>query len=159
MWCLLPDLGKTGFGCDSTKSYYGMWVSNGGLAPPAKGKRGRQEFYAYPGNGFYPANRFHGNGWSVYPGTALPKGQDVEVKVYELTQRPENAPTAATLAKAAKEVKVDYTKRNGDQGGWEGGWLVFEPQVTVEPGKIVWVSMKCGAVRISYVVEFIDGQF
>ena len=161
MWCLHPELPKSGFGCDATKQFFGMWVSNGGLAASSKAKRrGRApEFHAYPGNGFYPASRLRGNGWSLYPGGAIQTGE-VDLKVYELAARPAMPFTAATLPKDAKEVKIGFQKVTpGTGGGWAAGWVVFEPEVEKTPGKIYWVSLKAGSVRIGYVVEFTAGEF
>lgn len=160
MWCLHHDLVKTGFGCDSKKEYFAMWVSNGGMAPRPKTKRrGKEvEFYAYPGNGYYPVSRLKGNGWSVYAGSALPPDEP-EIHVFELTARPDMPFTSATIPKDAKEVKVDYQKLSRGRGGWAPGWVVFEPGVKPDAGKIYWVSLKSGTVRIGYVVEFIGDEF
>jgi hypothetical protein len=160
MWCLHPNLTKSGFGCDAEREFFAMWVSNGGLAADPKARRREKEleFYAYPGDGYYPVGRLRGQGWSVYSGAPL-SAEEPEIHVYELTSRPAAPFTSATIPKDAKEVKIDYQKRNGDEGGWTRGWIVFEPQVTPEPGKIFWVSVESGRVRIGYAVEFIDGEF
>lgn len=152
MWCLHPFLAKTGFGRDGTNEFYAMWVSEGGLANNGKSKS-RQEFHAYPGNGFYPLSRLHGNGWSVYSGSALAPGE-AEIKMYQLTARPEMPLNAANMPKDATEVKIGFQKRNGSEGGWTLGWEVFEPDVKPKVGDIYWISVKSKSVRFGYVVEF-----
>lgn len=152
MWCLHPNLPKSGFGCDQTKQYSGMWVSEGGVAVSDKKRKGRPlEFHAYPGNGFYPVSRLHGAGWSIYPGSSVPDTEP-EIKIYELASRPVNPLNAATMPKDAREIKIGFQKFNTGQPGW----VVFEPDITPAAGKIYWVSFKSGAVRFGYVVEFID---
>jgi|GEM_PF-3400593 len=63
------------------------------------------------------------------------------------------------LAKNRGMVKIGFEKFNDGSGGWGTGWVVFEPEIKPEAGKIYWVSVKSGAVRIGYVVEFIADEF
>jgi hypothetical protein len=87
----------------------------------------------------------HGNAWSLY-GAGVPKSADeVEVKVYKLSSRPDK-PFAANAKIPGSEIPVKYVSIAMMNG------INFEPEEPAKRG-IYWVVAKGGGIRESYLVE------
>jgi hypothetical protein len=160
-WCLHPDLAQTGFGSDPTKEFMAMWVSDGSTAAGANSgreKQRRRDFHAWPGEGFFPAARMKGNGWSIYPPDPIDP-EKVHLRVFELKQRLDRPLASSVTPEGATEIKIPFQHVETEKSPWRHGTIVFEPELDPEPGKIFWVSLKSGSVRLSYCVEFIEDDF
>lgn len=137
-WCLNPPMGKAGFGT-AGDNYSAMWCMDG------SGKGKTPEFWAYPGQGFYPQEYVHGTAWSVYFQEKIDDLDKVEVEVFRLTKRPEKAlPMHGEIE--GHVVPILYKSKSMLNG------INFEPEEPNRKG-IYWVRVTGGGVRLGYVVE------
>jgi hypothetical protein len=138
-WCLNPPFEETGFG-SAGKKYSAMWALGGG------GKK-NDEPWGYPGKGFYPLDRMHGNGWSLYLTGKAPPKKELTVEVYEMSKRPEELFTwGEEVPGRAMPVEYVATYENA---------INFEPDSKpITDRGIYYVRIKGGDVREQYLVEF-----
>ncbi len=137
-WCLNPPMGKAGFGT-AGDSYSAMWCMDG------SGNGTPPEFWAYPGQGFYPQEFMHGTAWSIYFQEKIDDLDKVEVEVFRLTKRPEKAlPMHGEIE--GHVVPILYKSKSMLNG------INFEPEDPTRKG-IYWVRVTGGGVRLGYVVE------
>ena len=98
-WCLNAPMKYAAFG-SAGGSFSAMWCMN------SEGKRAKDSC-SYPGKGFFPKERVHGNAWSLYlPGSA-PAKKDLSVEVYRLPKRPERA-FGMTEEIPGRKLPVEY---------------------------------------------------
>lgn len=159
-WCLHPELAMTGFGRDATSQYLGMWVIKG--SGPAGGgtqrKKRRNDLSTWPGQGFFPASRMNGDAWSIYPNEPV-SNDKLEIRVFELPKRLDRPLAASATPEGGKPINIGFIQASAPPGPGVGGNIVFEPEVEIKAGKIYWVSMKAGAFRLCYCVEFVADDF
>jgi hypothetical protein len=137
-WCLNPPMEKTGFGSGGSQ-YSAMWAMDSG------GKR-NSESWAYPGKGFFPVDRLHGNGWSLYLTERAPAAKELEVKVFKLSKRPETTIPWSDEPEG-RELSVDYVSTYLNA-------INFEPDEKPITGRgIYYVRVEGGSVREQYLVE------
>lgn len=135
-WCLNPPMGRTGFG-HAGGSYAAMHCFD-------TSSEGTRKPWAYPGQGFYPKEYLHGNGWSLYlPETAPPKDR-LTVEVFKLTRIPLKAPK--WTEEPGRKLDVPYVSTYNNA-------INFEPSSETISGRgIYWVRIKGGGVREQYPV-------
>ena len=137
-WCLNPAMGKVGFGTAGS-SYSAMWCMD------ASGKGKKPDFWAYPGQGFYPQEYVLGNAWSVYFDGNIADLDKVEVEVFRLSKRPEKAlPMQGEID--GRSVPILHKSKSMIRG------INFEPKDPTQKG-IYWVRITGGGARCGYVVE------
>jgi len=137
-WCLNPPMGKVGFG-SAGDSYSAMWCMDG------SGNGKTPEFWAYPGQGFYPQEYVHGTGWSVYFQEKIDDLDKVNVEVFRLTKRPEKAlPLHGEIE--GHVVPILHKSKSMLNG------INFEPEEPTRKG-IYWIRVTGGGARFGYVVE------
>lgn len=137
-WCLNPAMGKVGFGT-AGDSYSAMWCMDG------SGKGKTPEFWAYPGQGFYPQEFILGNAWSCYFQENIDDLDKVNVEVFRLTKRPEKALPMHGLIDG--HIVPILHKSAAPRSG-----INFEPEEPTRKG-IYWVRITGGGARYGYVVE------
>ena len=137
-WCLNAAMGKTGFGSAGPK-FSAMWAMDG------SGTRS-EESWAYPGKGFFPIERLHGGGWSLYLPARAPAAGALEVTVHKLTSRPEELfGWSDRVPGEALPVPFVRTYQNA---------INFEPDAKPVTQKgMYYVRVKGGEVREQYLVE------
>jgi hypothetical protein len=137
-WCLNPPMGKVGFG-SAGASYSAMWCMD------RSGKGKTPEFWAYPGQGFYPQEYVLGNAWSVYFAQSISDVSKVEVEVFRLSKRPEKAlPLHGDID--GRVVPILHKSKSLLNG------INFEPEEPNRKG-VYWVRVTGGGLRCGYVVE------
>ncbi|MEM7144999.1 MAG: hypothetical protein AAF591_07665 [Verrucomicrobiota bacterium] len=137
-WCLNPPLQKTGFG-SAGKKYSAMWALGGG------GER-NDDPWGYPGRGFFPIERLHGNGWTLYLTEKAPNSKELEVEVYEMSTRPEDLITWGDEV-PGRALPVDYVSTYQNA-------INFEPDAKpITERGIYYVRISGGGVREQYLVE------
>jgi len=105
------------------------------------------DFWSYPSNGFYPKERVHGNGWSVYFGEYLDKDNPPEIEIYRLKELPK---------KKLNRKKIDGEKMTIKSTDVYLNSVIFQPidptsfQPLSQPG-IYAVFVSGGGTRASYV--------
>lgn len=135
MWCLHPQLGRTGFGIKG--SYSAMYVKDdtGGKAP--------RKGWCYPGRGYFPLDFLHHNAWSYYSSEELPAS--LQVEVFKIRKTPEK-PYSKNEEIPGERLPVPFTKVMGT-------WVNFEPlQETVGRGTY-WVRLKAPGFHAGYLVD------
>ena len=135
-WCLNPPMGKAGFG--SQGAYSAMWATD------TSGSHSL-DFWAYPGEGYYPEEYLLANSWSAYFNDKLPAAAEIEITIFKLSKRPEKMPISADdLPGKRVEVLHKSTYLNA---------LNFE---VAYPGKkrgIYWVQIKGRGIKHRYLVD------
>jgi hypothetical protein len=116
-----------------------MWAMDSG------GSR-NSEPWSYPGRGFFPADRVHGTGWSLYLTEKAPPKDDLTVEVHKLSRRPEKLLSwSDELPGRALPVPYVSTYMNA---------INFEPDSNpVTDRGIYYVRIEGGGVREQYLVE------
>jgi hypothetical protein len=136
-WCLNPPMDKVGFG-EAGGGYSAMWCME-------SGGKSIKDSWAYPGKGLFPLEYMHGNAWSLY-GAGVPKSIDeVKVRVFKLSSRPDK-PFSANADIPGREIPVNYVSKASMNG------INFEPEEPAKRG-IYWVTVNGGGLRESYLVE------
>lgn len=135
-WCLNPPMTRSGFG--ESGRFSAMWAMDSG------GQRLRDS-WGYPGKGFFPKERLHGNGWSLYLTERAPDAKKLTVEVYKLGKRPEK-PLSATGEVNGRPLPVEYVSTYLNA-------INFEPESGTVGRGIYWVRIRGGGVRESYLVE------
>jgi hypothetical protein len=140
--CLHPALRKTGFGY--AEPFAAMWTSD-----RSGGTKTELDFIAYPPRGWVPLRYFHARAaWSVaFPsGRAMPKADEIEVRVYELDENYARGETPLAL----------------DHEGVAGNLLGFRPALPgLAHGARFWVAIdgleqRAKGPSIAYLVEFVE---
>jgi hypothetical protein len=136
-WCLNPPMDKVGFG-EAGGGFSAMWCME-------SGGKSIKDSWAYPGKGLFPLDYMHGNAWSLY-GAGVPKSMDeVKVRVFKLSSRPDK-PFSANADIPGREIPVNYVSKASMNG------INFEPEEPAKRG-IYWVTVNGGGLRESYLVE------
>jgi hypothetical protein len=135
MWCLSPELGKTGFG-----------IAGGFAAMNVKDTSGStySESWAYPGKGWFPRSRLHGDAWSLYLKKDAPVASEVKVRMWKLLRAPKDALQNADFP-VGREIKIKaiFTNRH---------CINFEPDIVA--GKdTYWISVEGTGVSEKYLVD------
>jgi hypothetical protein len=137
-WCLNPPMEVTGFGSAGSK-YSAMWAMDSG------GKR-NSDSWAYPGKGFFPVDRLHGNAWSLYLTESAPAADELEVKVYKMSRRPDKTIPWGDEPDG-REMDVEYVATYINA-------INFEPDTDPITGRgVYYVRIEGGGVREQYLVE------
>lgn len=136
-WCLNPEMVKTGFGSGKT-GYSAMWALD------TSGKKLRDS-WSYPGKGFFPHERLHGNAWTLYLNENAPAKDSLKIEVWELQERPEKAYSVKAEING-KALPVAYISTTANA-------INFEPESGTVGKGIYWVRIHGGGVNEGYVVE------
>ncbi len=144
MWCLHPQLGKTGFG--QADSFHAMRVTDLSAKSPTK------TAYSYPGRGFFPVAWLDGDGWSYYAPSGVDLGSEVKVEMWRLNNSLKAKPAKSKLGRSnAVPVKAVFP---------HGSFVVFEPDYgkmkmkNDKPSGTYWIRIKAGKFTDEYVVDF-----
>ena len=135
-WCLDAPMGKSAFG--QAQGFVAQWVMD------KSGSQAR-ESWAYPGKGFYPKERVHGNAWSLYLTQNAPPKDQLTVEVFKLPNRPKSAYGRSSKI-PGRQLPTEYVSVYNNA-------INFEPDSTTVGAGIYWVRIKGGGVSEGYVVE------
>lgn len=148
-WCLSPKLGKLGVGVGENERFCAMWTMDRSAS-----SRMKSEFFAYPCPGYFPVSYLNENtAWTVYfPGAEMPAKGEIEVEVYEVSNAPEKILRHGDVPEGGRALDVNYVSLSK----WVTPCVNFEPSATIKKGKKYWVSIKGGAFKAAYFVEFLS---
>ncbi len=143
MWCLHPQLGKSGFG--QAESFHAMRVTDLSAKKPV------QTAYSYPGRGYFPVAYLDGDGWSYYAPSGVDLGSEVTVEMWRLNNSLKTKPAKSKLGKSnAVPIKASFPN---------GSFVVFEPDYDKMKKKkdklsgTYWIRIKAGKFTDEYVVD------
>lgn len=135
-WCLDYPMGKSAFG--QAQGFVAQWVMD------RSGKKAT-ESWAYPGKGFYPKERVHGNAWSLYLTQKAPPVDQLTVEVFKIPNRPKSAYGRSSKI-PGKKLPTEFVFSYNNA-------INFEPDSSTVGSGIYWVRIKGGGVSEGYVVE------
>jgi len=137
---LNPKLGRTGFG---------LYESVVAVRADPPGTLQGPEMWSYPGRGFFPHDRLHGEQWSVYVNYRIPEdpNEQVVVEVTRLTSAPKEAfPLDQAVPGEPMRVRDISVYENA---------VHFRPAKPVKDG-IYWVRVTGQGLEVQYVVHFYE---
>jgi hypothetical protein len=135
-WCLDYPMGKSAFGQE--KGFVAMWAMDQSGKKPT-------ESWSYPGRGFYPQERVHGNAWSLYLTQNAPPKDQLTVELFKLPNRPERAYGRSSKI-PGKQLPTEYVSVYDNA-------INFEPDSSTLGNGVYWVRIHGGGISEGYVVE------
>ncbi len=136
-WCLYPKLSATGFGVEGGYSAMHCFEHEGSEL---------RDSHAYPGKGFFPAERVLGNAWSLYLTEPAPPVSELTVEVFQLGKRP-TGKFGWSEAPSGRKMPVPYVYSYANT-------INFEPDSdTVNRRGVYLVRITGGGIREQYVTE------
>ena len=129
-------MGKSAFG--QAQGFVAQWVMD-------KSGTRATESWSYPGKGFYPKERVHGNAWSLYlPQNAPPKDQ-LTVEVFKLPNRPKSAYGRSSKIPGSNSLRSTFLSTTMQS--------TSSPTVPPREWNLLELRIKGGGLSEGYVVE------